>query len=66
MPEITDPAIQAQLKADTEAGIVPKWNANSLDEAQAFVDYFNALTESDRMELVTVTTYQYKINPPTS
>lgn len=66
MPEITDPAIQAQLKADTERGLVPPWDATNLERAQAFVDYFNTLTESDSMELVTVTTYSYKINPPTS
>lgn len=64
MPQITDPALQAQLQEDARLGNVPQWSSTDLDQANAFIAYFNALTESTAMELVTHTSYSYKINPP--
>lgn len=61
---ITDPAIRAQLEADIRAGRVPVWNPNNQTQAQAFINYFNTLTNSTAMRLVTKTTYAFEIINP--
>lgn len=59
---ILDPTMLAQLRADMQNGIVPAWNPNDRDQAQAFVNYFNDLTGvDDAMQLVEHTTYTFKI-----
>lgn len=64
MPQITDPVVQAQLEIDMRSGNVPRFSTTDVEQAQAFVDYFNTLTGSTAMELVVHTTYSYKIINP--
>ena len=61
---LTDPAIQAQLDLDYQEGRVPVWSSISLDEAQAYIDYFNTLTGGENMRLITKTTYEFEIINP--
>lgn len=61
---INDPAVQAQLQTDYANGVVPLWNPNILESAQAFVDYWNNLTDSEAVTLVTHTYYSFQVEAP--
>lgn len=64
---INDPAVQAQINAAYAEGSVPIFNPNDETAAQAFVDFWNNLVDSETaVTLNTHTSYSFTVNPPTS
>lgn len=61
MPQFTDPDIQAQYEAAVRNGTAPTFSTTDQAAAQAFVDFYNTLTNSNTVRLVTKTTYSFEV-----
>lgn len=61
---ITDPIKQAQFESDLAEGIVPIWNPNDEDAANAYAAYFNNLMEADVCVITATTTYSHEFTEP--